>query len=401
MQTGCGKMKQDNKHKKQLFCIVLISCLIIASPYLFSYIFPNHIQLPQGTTYEKVVEWPLCAKKTTDDNLEISLLGYIPLKTVNVNLVKPTAVVPCGQLIGVKVDASGICVLGTSPFTGGEEEVSPCKNKLIKGDMLLKVGDTLVESKEHLQQLVEASKGEELTLTVKRKEEEIKVQVTPKFCENEGVYKIGIWVKDSAQGIGTLTYYDPNTKVFGALGHGINDVDIKKLLPIRSGEVTTTSVTSIHKGEKGEPGELKGIIEYTARNILGHIDNNTALGIFGSLNKRGESLFRNDPVPIAYQNEIYEGKAVILSNILGGEVRPYEVLIKKVSRYTSEPAKGMVIQIVDPRLLEVTNGIIQGMSGSPILQDGKLVGAVTHVFIQDPTKGYGIFIENMINNEVK
>lgn len=394
-------MKQDNKHRKQFFCIVLIIGLMIVSPYLFSYIFPNHIQLPQGTTYEKVVEWPLCAKKTTDDNLEISLLGYIPLKTVNVNLVKPTAVVPCGQLIGVKVDASGICVLGTSPFTASEEEVSPCKNKLIKGDMLLKEGNTLVESKEHLQQLVEASKGEELTFTVKRKEEEIKVQVTPKFCESEGVYKIGIWVKDSAQGIGTLTYYDPSTKVFGALGHGINDVDIKKLLPIRSGEVTTTSVTSIHKGEKGEPGELKGIIEYTARNILGKIDNNTALGIFGSLNKRGESLFRNDPVPIAYQNEISEGKAVILSNILGGEVRPYEVMIKKVSRYTSEPAKGMVIQIVDPRLLEVTNGIIQGMSGSPILQDGKLVGAVTHVFIQDPTKGYGIFIENMINNEVK
>ncbi|MEG0388646.1 MAG: SpoIVB peptidase S55 domain-containing protein, partial [Niameybacter sp.] len=212
---------------------------------------------------------------------------------------------------------------------------------------------------------------------------------------------LGLWVKDSAQGIGTLTYYDPESKVFGALGHGINDTDLKKLLPVKTGEVTKTAITAIHKGEKGEPGELKGIIEYTPKNILGSIANNTALGIFGSLNRRGENLFKNSAMPIAYQNEIVEGEACILSNILGNEVRSYEVMIKKVSRYTTEPAKGMVIQITDPTLLEMTNGIIQGMSGSPILQNGKIVGAVTHVFIQDPTKGYGIFIENMINNEIK
>lgn len=401
IQTGCGKMKPNHKYKKQLFCIILIIGVMVASPYLFSYIFPNYIQLPQGTTYEKVVEWPLSAKKTTDDNLEISLLGYIPLKTVNVNVVKPIEVVPCGQLIGVKVDVNGICVLGVSSFTENDQEISPCKNLLIKGDLLLKADGTTIESKEHLKHLVEASKGEELTFTVKRKEETIEVKITPEFCKTEEVYKIGIWVKDSTQGIGTLTYYNPDTKLFGALGHGINDTDLKKLLPIRSGEVTTTSVTAIHKGEKGEPGQLRGMIDYTAQNILGSISINTPLGIYGSLNKRGENLFRNQSVPIAYQNEIHEGKAVILSNILDEQIQAYDVVIKKVSRYTSEPAKGMVIQIVDPRLLELTNGIIQGMSGSPILQDGKLVGAVTHVFIQDPTKGYGIFIENMINNEVK
>ncbi|MEF9959689.1 MAG: SpoIVB peptidase [Niameybacter sp.] len=394
-------MRQKKQYKKLLCGLSLLICLLIGSPFIFSYVFPNHIQLAQGSSYEKVVDWPLCAKKAMDDNLQISLLGYIPLKTVNVDVVKPKAVVPCGQLIGVKVESEGICVLGTSPFTSEEIEVSPCKNKLFKGDMILKVEKVEIESKEHLKELVEASNGEALMVEVKRKDEILEVSIRPAYCESESVYKLGLWVKDSAQGIGTLTYYDPESKVFGALGHGINDTDLKKLLPVKTGEVTKTAITAIHKGEKGEPGELKGIIEYTPKNILGSIANNTALGIFGSLNRRGENLFKNSAMPIAYQNEIVEGEACILSNILGNEVRSYEVMIKKVSRYTTEPAKGMVIQITDPTLLEMTNGIIQGMSGSPILQNGKIVGAVTHVFIQDPTKGYGIFIENMINNEIK
>lgn len=394
-------MKMDRQNKKWVSFTLLILCIVLSSPFLLSHVLPNHIQLAQGSSYEKIVEWPFCAKQATNDNLEISLLGYIPLKTVNVNVVKAKTVVPCGQLIGVKVDAKGICVLGTSTFTGKEIEVSPCKNKLMKGDMILEVDGIELESKEHLKELVETSKGKEMQMKVNRKEEIVDVSIIPEYCGSEEVYKLGIWVKDSAQGIGTLTYYDPETNVFGALGHGINDSDIKKLLPIKSGEVTRTAITAIHKGEKGEPGELKGIIEYTPKNILGNIDNNTPLGIFGSLNKRGEDVFKNASIPIAYQNEIVEGEAYILSNILGNEVRSYQVMIKKVSRYTSEPAKGMVIQITDPALLEMTNGIIQGMSGSPIIQNGKLVGAVTHVFIQDPTKGYGIFIENMINNEVK
>ena len=157
-------------------------------------------------------------------------------------------------------------------------------------------------------------------LKVKRREEVMEVVLKPEYCENESSYKLGLWVKDSTQGIGTVTYFDPETKVFGALGHGINDADIKRLLPIKAGEVTKATITAIRKGEIGEPGELKGIIEYTPRNILGNIETNTALGIFGTLNKRGEALFIKNAMPIAYQNEIEEGQAVILSNIIGDEV---------------------------------------------------------------------------------
>lgn len=395
------KMKNNKPVKKLLCYLSLVVCLMVGSPLIISKFLPNQIQIAQGTTEEDLFKWPFAAKKDTNDDLELFLLGYIPIKTVNVEVVKPKALVPCGNLIGVKVEAEGICVLGTSPFTAGDKEVCPCKNKIEKGDIIIEVAGTPLKSKEHLRELIKVNEESALTLKIKRKEELIDVILTPKYCENEGSYKLGLWVKDSTQGIGTVTYFDPETKTFGALGHGINDSDIKRLLPIKAGEVTKATITAIRKGEKGEPGELKGIIEYTPRNILGSIESNTALGIFGTLNKRGELLFRNEPIPIAYQNEIEEGKAVILSNIIGDEVKPYEVEIKKVARYTSEPAKGMVIQITDTRLLEITNGIIQGMSGSPIVQKGKLIGAVTHVFIQDPTKGYGIFIENMLNNEIK
>lgn len=395
------KMKNNKQVKKLLCYLSLVVCLMIGSPFIISKFLPNHIQIAQGTAEEDLFKWPFEARKDTEDALELSILGYIPIKTVNVEVVKPKVLVPCGSLIGVKVECEGICVLGTSPFTAADKEVCPSKNKIEKGDLIIEAAGTVLKSKEHLRELIKENEGQEMLIKVKRKEAIIEVKLTPQYCENEGSYKLGLWVKDSTQGIGTVTYFDPETKAFGALGHGINDSDIKRLLPIRTGEVTKATITAIRKGEKGEPGELKGVIEYTPRNILGTIETNTSLGIFGKLNKRGEVLFRNEALPIAYQNEIEEGQAVILSNIIGDEVKPYEVEIKKVARYTSEPAKGMVIQITDPRLLEITNGIIQGMSGSPIVQKGKLIGAVTHVFIQDPTKGYGIFIENMINNEIK
>ena len=395
------KMRDNKRLKKAFWYISLILLVAICSPMMISKFLPNHIQIAQGTVEEELFKWPLKAQKDTNDDLELSLLGYIPIKTVNVEVVKPKVLVPCGNLIGVKVELEGICVLGTSPFTSGGKEVSPCKNKIEKGDIILEMNHVPLKSKEDLREFIKENEDQDIKMTVKRREKVMEVLLRPEYCESESSYKLGLWVKDSAQGIGTVTYFDPEEKVFGALGHGINDADIKKLLPIKEGEVTRATITAIRKGEKGEPGELKGVIEYTPKNILGHIDANTALGIFGTLNKRGEALFVNNPMPIAYQNEIKEGQAVILSNIIGDEVNAYKVEIKKVARYTSEPAKGMIIEIVDPRLLETTNGIIQGMSGSPIIQNGKLIGAVTHVFIQEPTKGYGIFIENMINSEIK
>ena len=293
----------------------------------------------------------------------------------------------------------GILVLGVGEFEIEGKIVAPCRGFVEPGDMILKCNGIDLKTKEDLRNIVEKSKMVPLKLTLLRNKEIKEVTVHPSYSMFDNEYKIGLWIRDSTQGIGTLTYIDPETGAFGALGHGITDTDTKKLMPIRDGNIITTTITHIKKGKKGIPGEISGIIEYSDKNIIGQVSNNTSIGIYGELDKSITKDINYHKVPIAFQDEVHEGKATILVDLTNHKVQEYEVTIQKVSRYSNEPAKGMIIKIVDPRLLSLTNGIIQGMSGSPILQDGKLIGAVTHVFIQDPTRGYGIFIENMINNE--
>ncbi len=220
--------------------------------------------------------------------------------------------------------------------------------------------------------------------------------IEPAYSVEALTYRIGLWVKDGTQGIGTITYIDPTDGTFGALGHGITETKLKRLITLKSGEITKANITEITKGEKGNPGQIGGILEENQEYVMGDISCNTAIGIYGTLNKKGYKQLKQDTVPIAYQDEIVEGPAEILTNLDGNNPQKYQVMIQKVSRYSTEPSKGMVIKIVDPKLLAKTNGIIQGMSGSPLLQNGKLIGAVTHVFVNDPTRGYGIFIENML-----
>ena len=236
-------------------------------------------------------------------------------------------------------------------------------------------------------------------MTIKRDNELLEIYVTPIKSEIDKSYKIGAWVRDETQGIGTITYYNPKSYTFGALGHGITDIDTRKIIPIKNGKIMKAEITSIKKGQRGIPGELTGAIYDTEEAQLGTIELNTSQGIFGKLDPKKMKAFPKKSFPIAFQNEIHEGKAIILSNISGDKIEEFEIVIQKVSRFQQDISKGMIIKITDPRLLDKTNGIIQGMSGSPIIQDGKLVGAVTHVFVHDPTKGYGIFIENMLKNE--
>ena len=223
--------------------------------------------------------------------------------------------------------------------------------------------------------------------------------ITPIYSKDEKTYKIGVWVRDSTQGIGTITYYNPETKAYGALGHGIADVDTKQIMSVKDGNLIKTQVTSIRKGKKGSPGELSGIIVENKQSVIGSVSSNTDQGIYGTLNNQGVDILQYDPVSIAFQDEVEEGEAIILSNISGDKVEEFKVNIQKVSRYNNDTSKGMIVKIVDERLIDTTNGIVQGMSGSPILQNNKLIGAITHVFVQDPTKGYGIFIENMLQKE--
>lgn len=406
---------------------------MLCSPFVISaYYLPNQIHLIVGKEHEFNFDIPLKAQIQLKEPLHImakeeaitceksiklneplrfkmdqigqtdvtlSLLGVVPIKTVAVDAMPYKEVIPCGNLVGIKVEAEGICVLGMSSFEGKENTVNPAKELLKEGDIILKANNKKIESKEEFKEIVEKTKNNVLDLTVRRETTEQHVKIKPIYSIKDDTYKIGAWIKDSTQGIGTLTYIDPDTLSFGALGHGITDKDIKRLMPIKTGELTDAHISCIKKGEKGKPGEIGGTIDYSKKNKLGTITKNTPLGIYGYITPSKKDNKCHKPVPIAFKDEIYEGKASILVNLEGDKIEPYEIEIQKVAKFNQEPSKGMVLKITDKKLLELTGGIVQGMSGSPILQDGKLIGAVTHVFVQDPSKGYGIFIENMINNK--
>lgn len=236
--------------------------------------------------------------------------------------------------------------------------------------------------------------GESVTLKVRRGKETIPLSLTP-VKDDKGNYKLGIWVRDDTQGIGTLTYVDENGG-FGALGHGISDVDTGELLSIADGNLYNAQILGIRKGEKGNPGELSGLIRYEAGNILGEISENRKNGIFGTMEASQLKNMNLEKVPIGYKQDLKTGPASVFC-CTDGEVKEYAAEITRIDLNHEDSNKSFVIQITDKELLEKTGGIVQGMSGSPVLQNGKLFGAVTHVFVQDSTSGYGIFIENMMD----
>ncbi|MBQ2897744.1 MAG: SpoIVB peptidase [Clostridia bacterium] len=298
--------------------------------------------------------------------------------------------IPGGNVIGVKFYIDGVHVLNCEGVQTPLGKKNPAKDAGLKsGDYITAVNSVPIYTNEDLSNSIQFSQSSELTVV--RNGYEFKTKITPVVEEN-GSRRIGIWVRDSTAGIGTVTFYDPETHVFGALGHAINDQDTKKVLSMKSASVYNAKVTTIRKGTKGEAGELGGVFLGNDR-YLGELIKNSSSGIFGTYNK---SKVNHSPVPIASSNEITEGKATIYCSIQNEDVKEYEIEISKIIKSSLYTSKGMIIKITDPKLLEKTNGIVQGMSGSPILQNGRIVGAVTHVFVNDPTRGYGIFIENML-----
>ncbi len=423
-----------NPHKKihaLAWCILLFIITLIATPLIVSSFFlPSEIRLIVGEEHHFNFDLPLRAsilkeshliiKDDTEKTIEhqtvnlnrplyvtmleegetdvtLSFMGIIPLKTVAVKAMPYQKLIPCGEVVGIKVDTTGVMVLGVGEFEAEKQMVSPCKGIIEVGDMIVACNGRAIENKESLRDSIESCKSGELLLELSHKGEKREVKVKPIYSKLENEYKLGLWIKDSTQGIGTITYINPENGHFGALGHGITDNHTHMLTPVRTGEIMEVAITGIKKGQKGTPGEVSGVIDYDEESQLGHISINSAIGIYGEVNKDYLNLKKNDALPIAFQDEVHEGKASIMLDLSKQGVKEYEVEIQKVSKYSNEPSKGMVIRIVDPELLALTNGIIQGMSGSPILQDGKIIGAVTHVFVHDPTRGYGIFIENMIN----
>ncbi len=304
--------------------------------------------------------------------------------------------IPGGKCVGVTLSTNGVLVTDVSDVvTKDGKHLSPARESGVKpGDLIKSFNNQDTFTVSQLNSAIKASNGKSSTLKLIRAGCEREILITPLLSQTDQNFKIGAWVKDAASGIGTVTFFDPKTKTFAALGHGICDNETGEIFNINTGNIFPSSIVSVNKGEKGIPGELNGIFDENDK-ILGEITNNEASGIFG-ISK--ENFLKNaNSVPVMKRKDASIGKAYILSNIEGNQVEKFDIEILRIMPNKLSPQKGMVIKITDPNLINKTGGIVRGMSGSPILQNGKLVGAVTHVFVNDPTKGYGIFIEDMMN----
>ena len=324
---------------------------------------------------------------------DTKVFGFIPLKKVNVNVFKEITLYPGGMPFGVKLYTDGVIVAGIASVDTKEGKISPADKCGMKvGDVIKQIDGKAVNTTDEVSKAIEAAGSRSISLTVLRNGNELSLTLTPVFSEKDNMYRAGLWLRDSTAGIGTVTFIVPNSGAFGGLGHGICDVDTGMLMPIRKGTVAGVSIKGITKGTVGDPGELKGA--FTAGKI-GSLIGNTVCGVYGLLSDVPEAPVAA-PLKIGLKDEVNTGDAEIYCTV-GDKTEKYKAEIVKICNKNGEQ-KNFIIKIVDKRLLDATGGIVQGMSGSPIIQNGKLVGAITHVLVNDPTKGYGIFIENMLKN---
>ena len=324
-------------------------------------------------------------------NFSLNLFNLIPLKNIDVNVIPKTTVVPMGNAIGMKLYTAGVLVVGMSEIEGKK----PYENSGIKeGDRIVQINQNQIDNTDDLMEAVNQSNGNKISVQYVRDEKTITTSIKPvKNSSNE--YKIGLWVRDAAAGVGTLTFYEPTSGMFATLGHGIMDIDTSDLIKIANGELVTTNILSITKGTKGNPGEIRGTIE--AGHTVGNISKNTKFGVFGTMNKTPYlTVSDENAMQVALREEIKTDKAQIICELENGKKEYYDIEIQKVFVNNNKDNKSMLIKITDLKLLKKTGGIIQGMSGAPIIQNGKFVGAVTHVLVNDPTIGYGVFADIML-----
>lgn len=341
-------------------------------------------------------------------DLYFKLFGIIPLRQVTVKVVPQVKLLPGGQSIGVLISPRGLIVAGISRVAGKSgQQYHPADEAGIKaGDIILKLNNKLVETENQLQAIIAqyGQNNQPLTMQIKRKHKYITTKITPGYCYQTNRYRLGIFIKDTAAGVGTLTFYEPNLSLYGALGHVITCADTAQKIDMSSGRIVGASVQKIHLGQRGQPGEKVGILHSDGK-ITGNITQNTQYGIFGELSEPVSNPYYNQPIPVVLSSQIKSGPAKIITVVAGDKMQKFEINIEKPPHRSSFEEKGMVIKITDPQLLEITGGIIQGMSGSPIIQyqengEPALVGAVTHVLINDPTRGYGVPLEWMLQ-EIK
>lgn len=340
-------------------------------------------------SYDETVE----VSQNGSYQIRCSWLGVLPLKTIKVNTVEKQEVLAGGSPVGIYMETKGVLVIDSGEITDREGiRRTPAEHIIQPGDYICEIDGEVLTGKKQLMQLVKENQGEPMEMQVIRHQETIRLEMTP-VQTADGSYKLGIWVRDNIQGIGTLTFVEPDG-TFGALGHGISDVDTGERLEISDGDLYHADILSIQKGTAGTPGELRGVINYREENRIGTISGNSQYGIRGQLDpgKYTESM---EKIPLGLKQEIQTGAATIRCDI-GDGIREYACEILEIDANARDTNKCFVLRITDSDLLSKTGGIVQGMSGSPVIQNGKLIGAVTHVFVNDPTKGYGIFIENMM-----
>lgn len=410
--------------KKYLKIIVILLLLTIFYLYIANItLMPKSITLLQGEKLELATLWGIKLKqiKTSNPNItaiktgtileastaqvdedrnseagsidmKVNLFNSIDIANITVNVIPKTTVIPLGNAIGLKLYTEGILVVGMSEIEG----IKPYESTGIEeGDRIISINNKKIANTEELVQTVNSSQGKEIQIKyIKEKsEKEIITNIMPvKTKDNE--YKLGLWVRDAAAGVGTATFYEPSTGNFALLGHGITDIDTGNLVTIANGELVTTNIVSITKGEKGNPGEIRGSIEQSKK--LGNIYKNTSFGVFGKTTNKSNLQITEKEMEVLARNEIKIGKAKIICELEQGNKKYYEIEIQKIYSSNNKDNKSMLIKVTDKELLEKTGGIIQGMSGSPIIQNGKFVGAVTHVLVNDPTTGYAVFADMML-----
>lgn len=414
-------VQQCKVYKRMLCLLLVVNVLVLGVKLVQTYgkRLPDDIKIMVGKESEFDFDVPAIATVANHDrtlNLKnpivissqetgsylfnVKLWGVLNLKNVKVDVIKPEKVIPGGNQVGIYIETQGVLVLDTQAIPGSDGLThEPAKNILKAGDYIQKINGIRIHSKEELIDIVKRQGENSLVVEILRGKKLLQVKLNPVKSKQDAQYKLGVWVRDNTQGIGTLTYYTDHS--FGALGHGIHDVDTGEMMDVDAGYIFDSKILSLVKGKDGSPGEVVGSVIYDYDNPLGVIQKNTKFGIYGTLKSSENFKTQNETVDIGLKQDVKKGKAYIRSCISGTSI-DYEIEIINIDITNKNVAKGMVIKITDERLLNLTNGIIQGMSGTPILQNGKLIGAVTHVFVQDSTKGYATFIENMLreSNEI-
>ncbi len=373
-------------------------------PFSLEYKRENKIAQPIFNEGHRILRksYSLDGRDLGETNIKLKLLGMIPVKNYNVSVVERNHLIPGGKTIGVSLNTKGVLVVAITDVIDEQgNRVSPAKEAGLRvGDNIVGINGSKVLNSDHVVKILNENQDKEIEIKTIRNKKEINIKISPKKSIQDNTYRLGIWIRDKTTGIGTLTYYNLEDKSFGALGHGITDADTGKLLSVDNGIITQARVSEIEQGVKGTPGVLKGVF-YKTDEVLGNVFLNNEFGIYGSLNEKNINVKNSQSIPIGFKNEVKLGKAYILTSLNNNEIEKYEIEIIKLQAQETEEQKSMIVKITDKDLLEKTGGIVQGMSGSPIIQNNKIIGAVTHVFINDPTKGYGLYIEWMLAQEDK